>query len=288
MTKRAVLILIASIACASEPTIMLGVLEDNSPSRAVRAVFQKKGREWQPFPSDCPDQACLKTIALGYPSTATWNIAFSGRSLGQVTASTPKDFEFYSSVGLQKIVSKGPVPAIGKKSADFSGFLAIPVLRPLIAASQPYFEDPDAWKPAQPPPELAASLRLAFRKKFPEVSNCASHDDDTPKLWQYRDADIKIAKSYSSNKGWFAVQILLTGNRCEGPTDDPFIGQWFAIAPRGAPTFLGTGLWLVDAGDYDNDGKSELVFAIDRYNRGGYELFYDDFKGHAVFQFNYH
>ena len=28
----------------------------------------------------------------------------------------------------------------------------------------------------------------------------------------------------------------------------------------------------------------ELVFAIDRYNQGGYELFYDDFKGHAVFR----
>jgi hypothetical protein len=27
-------------------------------------------------------------------------------------------------------------------------------------------------------------------------------------------------------------------------------------------------MWLVDAGDYDNDGKSELVFAIDRANEG--------------------
>jgi hypothetical protein len=34
--------------------------------------------------------------------------------------------------------------------------------------------------------------------------------------------------------------------------------------------------------------KSELVFAIDRANEGGYELFYDDFKKHTVFQFYYH
>jgi len=47
-------------------------------------------------------------------------------------------------------------------------------------------------------------------------------------------------------------------------------------------------MWLVDAGDYDNDGKSEIVFSISRYNRGGYELFYDDFKGHTVFEFSYH
>jgi hypothetical protein len=46
-------------------------------------------------------------------------------------------------------------------------------------------------------------------------------------------------------------------------------------------------MWLVDAGDYDNDGKSELVFAIDCANEGGYELFYDDFKKH-VLQFYYY
>jgi hypothetical protein len=47
-------------------------------------------------------------------------------------------------------------------------------------------------------------------------------------------------------------------------------------------------MWLVDAGDYGNDGRSELLFSIDRYNRGGYELFYDDFRKRAVFEFSYH
>ena len=52
--------------------------------------------------------------------------------------------------------------------------------------------------------------------------------------------------------------------------------------------FLGSRMWLVDAGDYDNDGKSELVFSIDDYNRGGYRLFYDDFSRSAKFEFGYH
>lgn len=47
-------------------------------------------------------------------------------------------------------------------------------------------------------------------------------------------------------------------------------------------------MWLVDAGDYDNDGRSELVFSIDRYNEGGYELYYNDFKKHSTFRFGYH
>jgi hypothetical protein len=280
MTIRSLLLLVALTTYASEPAIILGVLEDNPghyvgqpSSRAVRVIFQKHGSEWQPFPASCPDQQCLKTIASKYPPSITWNIAFSGRSLGQVTAATPKDFEFYADIGLQKITSKGPVPAAAKK---------------MIADSQPYFRDPDSWKPSHPPVAQQASLRLAFRKKFPQVSNCSSEDSVAAKPWPYRDADLRINKAYSSNKGWSAVQLLLTGYRCEGPQDDAFIDQWFAVTPRGEILFLGEGLTLVDAGDYDDDGKSEIIFAIERANEGGYELFHDDFKGHAVFQFSYH
>lgn len=47
-------------------------------------------------------------------------------------------------------------------------------------------------------------------------------------------------------------------------------------------------MWLVDAGDYDSEGKSELLFTIAGYNRGGYELFYDDFNKHVTFEFHHH
>ncbi len=44
--------------------------------------------------------------------------------------------------------------------------------------------------------------------------------------------------------------------------DDP----WFFVDTKKAVTYLDSGLWLVDAGDYDNDGKSELIFSINREN----------------------
>jgi hypothetical protein len=270
MPLRSLLMFVAVSAYASESVIMLGVLEGG----AVRVVFQKKGSVWQPFPSDCPDQSCLKAITKEYPATVTWTIAFSGRSLGQLTAATPNDFEYYSSIGLQKITSNEPIPAIGK--------------RPLVAISQPNVKDPDAWKRTHPSPALATTLHREFREKFPDVSNCSREDTNTAEPWHYRDTDMKLDKAYSSNKRWFVVKLLLTGYLCDGPPDDPFLDQWFAIAPTGATMYLGQGLSLVDAGDYDNDRKSELVFAIDRYNQGGYELFYDDFKRHATFQFTNH
>lgn len=272
---RRLLVLLALSVYASEPAITLGVLEEipgrylGEPAhRAVRVVFQKLGPEWQPFSSD-------------HPLPVAWTIAFSGRNLGQLTVAN-------STGGLQNVTSQQPVPTIGKRSAEFSGFLGTLVLRPLIANSQPYFKDPDYWRPSHASPEVTASARRAFRKKFPTVTNCLSRDLETLKLWQYRDADIKLNKAYSSSSNWSVVEVLLTGNHCLEIPDDWFTGQWFAVAPNGETIFLSAGMRLVDAGDYDNDGKSELVFAIERYNQGGYELFYDDFKGHAVFEFSYH
>jgi hypothetical protein len=66
--------------------------------------------------------------------------------------------------------------------------------------------------------------------------------------------------------------------------DDP----WFFVDTKKAVSYLDSGVWLVDAGDYDNDGKSELIFSINREDEGGYEIWYDDFKKHTAFRFSYH
>ena len=283
------LVLVATLsAYAAEPDVILGVLEEipghyaGEPlSRVVRVAFQKDGREWKAFPASCPDQECLRTIASKFPAKMTWNISFSGRGLGPVAGTSVKEFEFYSDIGIEKL--EGPAPSIGKRSAEFGGFLGSPVLRPLIANSQPLYKDPDLWRPSQVSVQADSSLRLAFRKKFPDMSSCK-----TGKPWKYRDADIGIRKTYSSSNGWRVAQLQLPMSDCEGPPDDAFLDQWFAVSPQHEVMFLGSGMWLVDAGDYDGDGASELVFAIDRYNEGGYKLFYDGFKGHAVFAFGYH
>lgn len=82
--------------------------------------------------------------------------------------------------------------------------------------------------------------------------------------------------------------MFLDGYRCDGPADAPFVDQWYVIDPEETITFLGQGMQLVDAGDYDNDGRSEVLFSIDGYNRGGYILFYSDFRKRSAFEFSYH
>jgi len=106
------LVLISGAARGSAQNLVLGVLEDvpgayagEPNSHGVRVLFQKNATDWEAFPNNCPDQGCLKTISSKYPRELTWTIVFDGRDLGQVTGRTPKEFELYSHVGLQVVVS---------------------------------------------------------------------------------------------------------------------------------------------------------------------------------------
>ena len=71
--------------------------------------------------------------------------------------------------------------------------------------------------------------------------------------------------------------------------DLAFNSQWYAVDPEGKVRFIGDGLKMVDAGDYDNDGKSEVIFKISKGESGaGYAIYYDDFRKHADLTFSYH
>jgi hypothetical protein len=191
---------------------------------------------------------------------------------------------------MEYITSHDPIPSVGKKSADYAGFFSdTPVYRPLVAISQPNFADPNRWKPAQPSPGQIATTRQQFRSRFPKVTNCRNPDENVPRPWKYRDEDIQVTRAYSSKDGWSLIELNLTGYACDGPLGygDEFDGQWYVIGPSGEPNFLGADMWLVDAGDYDNSGKSEVLFSIKAYNTGGYRLFYRDFTRSAEFLFHY-
>lgn len=275
----------------------LGILEDvpgtyagEPNARAVRVVFEKDGSAWKALPSNCPDQSCLKMILLSYPREVNWTVAFDGRNLGRITGKTPSEFKFYSHVGLQQISSQGSIPTIGKRAEEYGGFLGTAVYRPLITNSQPYFRDPDGWKPAQLPWQLIGVLRQQFRLRFSNLCKVSEADETKLLPFAYQDKDIKLIKAYASKSGWVLARLHLEeAIDCKDVEAGSGIGDsWFVVDPQKNVKYLDQGMCLVDAGDYDNDGKSEIVFSLAGYNRGGYEMFYDDFKKWTRFEFSYH
>jgi hypothetical protein len=253
--------------------------------RAVRVIFERRGEEWTPFLNNCRNRTCLKTATSHYPRELSWTITFDGRKVGNVTSRTPTDFAWYGSIGQQEITGKDPVPAVGAKSPELNGL----PYRPLIANSKPYFKDPDAWKPATLPPTATAVLRQAFRKKFPNLCRSSKADHSKLEPYPYRNEDVKLVKSYRSVSGWIVARLHLDAIDCNDvEAGDDIDDPWFVMDADKSIKYLDSGIWLVDAGDYDNDGKSELVFSINRENEGGYKIYYDDFRKHTTFKFNYH
>jgi hypothetical protein len=289
-------ILASMISSAAAQTTVVGVLEDvpgtyvlEHDRRAVRVVFEKDGHEWRAFPSNCPDDRCLSTVSSEFPHEILWNVGFDGKKLGQITARTPREFRFYSDVGLQVIISQAPVPTVGQKARKYGGYIAAAVNRPLVTNSKPYFNDPESWKPLPLSAHLVHLLRQQFRRQFPKFCKLSS-DQETLEPFPYADNNIRVASAYGSKNGWTVARLHLGGAVDCRDTEAGFEidDKWFVVGPQQSVRYLDNGMWLVDAGDYDNDGRSEVIFSIDRQDEGGYELFYDHFRKSATFQFHYH
>ncbi|HEX7286727.1 MAG TPA: hypothetical protein VF532_11140 [Candidatus Angelobacter sp.] len=280
------------------PPVILGILEElpsadapNAPKiRGVQVLFKKAGKDWIAYPHNCADGPCVTAPVHDFPQEVIWTISFDGKNLGQVTARSHTNPRLYWRDGQQEITSKAPIPTVGKRSLDFGGQLEIAVYRPLVAVSQPNFRDPDQWKPAVVAPNMLSTLQQGFRHQFPKLCRTSATDDTQLAPFPYGDEEIKLVKSYPSKSGWTFARLHLEGAiDCEDTEagfdiDDP----WFVVDDKSEVRYLDSGMFLVDAGDYDADGKSEVVFSINSDNRGGYRIFYDDFRKKAEFKFSYH
>jgi len=271
------------------PPLTVGILEDDraetlneegsapSKNRVVRVTFAKEGSEWIPAPS------------ANKPTE--WIIAFDGRSLGRVqSVNRAAGGEQWADV--QDVANLAALPQIGKPSRRFGQSLSETVRRPLVVVSEPNFEDPDRWKPASLPPTLVAKVRDAFRKAFPNARRCDYRKEtELPEPWDYSEADLRLTDVYRSNSDSFLVHTRPAKGVC-GYTDnpaDPFADHWFLVLADGRAVHIGAFMELVDAGDYDHDGKSELVFSYGRpEDEDGYILFYDSFRKQVKVSWTYH
>ena len=276
---------------------MIGALEDvpgehegEASSFHVRVLFHKAGERWISFLRACGDLDCLQRAPSLLPRKVRWTVGFDGRMLGTVEAATPDHYDYYAHEGMQDVVSGSPVPTVGARAREFGGFTEAPVYRPLVTVNAADVADPDRWKPASQDQVPLPQLRHLFRARYPKLCKADEKDESRMEPYPYGDAQVHSVKAYASARGWIIARLHLNDAVDCKDTEAGFaiVDPWFVIDPAGSGRYLDDGIWLVDAGDYDQDGRSELVFAISRYNRGGYELFYDDFSRRAVFQFSYH
>ena len=263
-------------------SIVVGVLEQaqcsDDSSLMVRTLFRNANSAWAPFPSP----------AAG--ATFKWTVAFDGHSLGTVTSREPQGSSDkawkYPGDHLQQLERPVLAPHLANRRHQFAGWCGAPSLRPLVVVSEPNVGDPERWRPYTPDSTERRALFPYFRKVADTVYQCASIDAQA-KRWQYRDRDLRFERSYISSTGrkLIALGFNPAAYRCDGPPGPDWTAHWFYVATD--TVYLGAEMELVDAGDYDRDGASEVLFWYSGYNEDGYTLFWDSFRRHVDFHWHY-
>jgi hypothetical protein len=270
--------------------IYVGILEDNhdelagwqpgpSRTRLIRPAFGKSGEGW------------VEISRLDHE--LTWTIAFDGRNLGDVRSRPDPMVQSNANGNAHSLLTTADgVPTIGKPSDEFAGLGAIggtKVRRPLVVVSEPNYADPDEWKRKTPSKELAVLVRRAYRHDFPHVYKC-DEEHFSEGDWLFPDSDLRLTSTYGSNKGSFLVEIQLWKPNCYiDKTDDPWANQWFFVGSDKSVRRIGGFLKLLDAGDYDGDGRSEFIFLLSQpEDTDGYVLYTADFEQEVTVSWTYH
>lgn len=297
------IVLSSCLLYASDDAIYLGVLEsrnanwpdwpekdDQEFSRKVRVLFFKQSGKWSSLE--------VKITLPVYPKTVNWHAAFDGKCIGRFKSSTgrlPHKIKWALPRDTFHTPMSNNLPIIGQPTEEFSGWIGGRYPRPLITVSNRNCSDPQKWKPFKPDAESLKSAIPAFRKYLVErkcpgplqdkyFSSLKSyHSSDGYKLIQLTlENDEKIRKgSYWTLVKWFFISPKQEVRNLSATVDSKYIGDEFADDDDSIMN-------LVDAGDYDGDGKSEIVFWAARYDRDGYVLFYDNFAHYAEFTWAYH
>jgi hypothetical protein len=281
-----------SLAIHAQPSRpVVAVLEDShdcdgeSTTRAAHPLFGLAAGGW----------VALNSAEAARPfdlRDVTWTVAFDGRNLGPVRTIDPGfSTEYAWTYPRDRRLTVRPVPrapVVPRVKGSFGGWCGSATSRPLVLVSAPNFEDPDRWKPFRPTSAMRDSLFADFRKVVGKVSHCPGNSErGVP--FDYSRANVVLVKGYQDRAGRRLVALELKDekkNWCDGPPDDADGPQWFLLSD--SVHALGPNFELVDAGDYDRDGKSDLLFWYSGYNNDGFTLFYDGLARHVDFRWNYH
>jgi hypothetical protein len=285
----AVLGIVAATTTRAPRPLVVGTLENpcwHAGDALVRPLFTKAGGKWRAIDG-------RKVFDATIAPEMSWTVAFDGTNLGTVRTIDPKqDIKYEWAFVRDRLLMPAPGQALPKKpnrNHRFDRVCSYTPDRPLVLLTEPNVADPDGWKPIAPTAGMRDSLFAPFHSLVDSVWICPNGEDKPGRLLNYRARDLVIDAAYRNNRGRVIVGVYVNRRyiSCGAPAADEWDTHWYLMSDK--PTYLGSGLALVDAGDYDADGRSELLFAFTTGdNDDGYTLFADDFRTRVDVRWTYH
>jgi hypothetical protein len=231
-------------------------------------------------------------LAVGIPpKSAQWFICSNRRTAGRLESRLRSNpIPISNQRWIHEPASEQRLMFAGERSPLFAGWRGGNVFRPMVLNSSERCEDPEHWRPHENPRPLVPKIEVTLREEVKNIYDCDTKGRHIP--FEFRMSDLIVNEAFVSDSGASVLTVSVRQPagllaRCEllGPE---WKSHTMAITSQGNVIHIGSGLRLVDAGDYDGDGRSEVVFQSNDYNLDGYLLAYDSFKRFAVFRWSYH
>jgi hypothetical protein len=198
------------------------------------------------------------------PKSIDATVCFDGTVRGRVSGELP-DLWGPRARGSYLFAKGQELPWVGGRHEEFTGWQRAPVHHPLVATTGSRCTDPDRWKPAP-------LDRKELEALVPQI--CGALDRAHELNWVCNADGFSLKKAYRSRSG----ERLLLVNHWDGE-----IWSVLHFSASGDMVFLGRNFTLIDAGDYDGDGKSELLFMREAGPMDGLVLYYESFRKHVEF-----
>lgn len=236
-----------------------------------RAVFCRTSTAWAPIGQEANCRA---------PTNGAWTMLRNGQSLGALSTRS------------NRIVSSmASIPRIAVGDERFESWLGAVHDRPLALTTARDVRETEGWMVSR----LSTNERAIFARAF-RASVVLPHCDVTPRGVtppaddQFTELDISVRKVLRSAAGQLLVGLAIDEQRkpCDDVRDPARTEHWFITRGDEAPHFIGNEMHVVDAFDFDSDGRTEWLFSLSRYNEDGFILFFDAFRKSVQSTWHYH
>lgn len=195
----------------------------------------------------------------------------------------------------------------GDRLLKYAGWNHYPAYRPIALTNRKQrIVDPEMWQPTEERDDLPDNAWKRLASMIADADMCVVGEPRAQRKVKvpWKNTHLAFRNQFGTGHGLRLVQVRLSpafivdcklqgGEVVQMPSTHPEF--WLTIAPGREPvihvlkSLVGFDkLELIAFGDFDGDGRTEGLFLLGGYNKGGYVLFHDDMTKRAMFAWGYH